>query len=71
MTDKGMLVIVDCKGGCGKKITTLRRSLHGLDELHKQYSGYCADCLPIGRDELLDAMGKGIVDVLVEGNVHR
>ncbi len=25
---------IQCKGGCGKEITTTNRSIHGLDSLH-------------------------------------
>lgn len=47
---------IDCRGGCGRRVTTVNRSIHGLDRLHAQYSGYCKECLPIDEKELHNKM---------------
>ena len=55
------LVLINCRGGCGKQMTSVNQSIYGLNDLHSQYAGYCSDCLPITKDQLLDKMGRGIV----------
>jgi hypothetical protein len=64
MNNESMLVAIKCRGGCGKDVTTTRLSLHGIDDLHNKYAGFCGDCLPITNDELLHAMGLAIADKL-------
>ncbi len=67
MVGDSRLIVVSCRGGCGKQVTTLRRSLHGLDNLHSAYAGYCETCLPISQDELLEMQGRAIADRLTAG----
>lgn len=50
-----------CRGGCGKSLYTTNRSIIGADDLHRQYAGYCSDCLPIDENELLMMQGRAIV----------
>jgi hypothetical protein len=64
MNDTSNLVVVSCRGGCGKEVTTTKRSLYGLDVLHAKYFGYCSDCMPLDENELLDVMGQALVDKL-------
>lgn len=56
---------IQCKGGCGKEITTTNRSIHGLDILHTQYAGYCSDCSPLDEHEIALKQGQALVDKLV------
>jgi hypothetical protein len=57
-------IVLACRGGCGKKVTTTKQSLNRLDGLHAKYAGYCHDCMPLGEDGLLTAMGMALVDKL-------
>ena len=63
------IVTVECRGGCGKQISTTNRSLYGLEELHKKYAGYCANCLPISERELLLLQGRGIAAQASTGDI--
>lgn len=59
--------VVECRGGCGKSVTTLSRSVWKLDALHAQFSGFCAACLPVSHDELLMTMTEQLAIKLRSG----
>jgi hypothetical protein len=57
---KPRLITIPCRRGCGKELTTLSRSMWGMDDAVRQkYQGICHDCLTRKeRYAMLDAMGK-------------
>lgn len=61
MKNKVQFYQMPCKR-CGKIITTTTKSILGLDNLHKEYSGICHDCLTDDeQNTMLNLMGQQII----------
>lgn len=53
--------VTECKR-CKCELTTSSRSILGLDKLKEKYGSICRECMSEDeRQEMLDAMGSGIL----------
>ncbi len=39
------VVTIQCRRGCGKRLTTLSRPIHSTRADYERYHGICGDCL--------------------------
>lgn len=57
------IINTECRRGCGRKIATVSRSIHGAAAAHAKFSGICEQC--ITPEERLEMEGA------VQGAVFR